>query len=501
MLSAGGRFSGIAWGSLMERPDEQEVLEEGFIVIDLSDVDLPKGLVGSSGALTEEPSEVPLAFPPGSASLSNPSEETAPLPLDAAEMDMPDLPLPKEKLAHLELNLPADSSLEDFGPLPRDLSDFESIVLNAENSKIRLPGDGDENIDLSDMELPEEELDLANVGSNWVEHVVKSGETLSDIALVYGGITAQDILRANGLKDANRLAASQLLLIPNSAEFVEDTLEEVRIRQARVAALREEVKPLKVSAYVVVAGDSLWSIANAQNLELDTLVGSNSFKDSAVLHPGLALRIPNQDGIFYTLKKGDSLSNVAKRYQVNMDKIRKVNPTVDLISLKPGDEVFLPGARPEALADVKVVGKKTKVVPAKDRDVPAKGSRVYRWPLMGRINSAFGWRRHPITKRQDFHTGIDIKASRGAAIRSARAGRVAYSGWMGGYGKVVVVDHGGGHSTFYAHCSQILVRQGAKVARGDTVARVGTTGRSTGPHLHFEVRKGNRPVNPLKYLK
>ena len=78
---------------------------------------------------------------------------------------------------------------------------------------------------------------------------------------------------------------------------------------------------------------------------------------------------------------------------------------------------------------------------------------------------------------------------------------MAYSGWMGGYGKVVVVEHAGGQSTLYAHCSTLLVVQGSKVSQGQNIARVGTTGRSTGPHLHFEVRRGNSPVNPLQYLK
>ena len=120
---------------------------------------------------------------------------------------------------------------------------------------------------------------------------------------------------------------------------------------------------------------------------------------------------------------------------------------------------------------------------------------------MGKINSPYGWRRHPITRRSDFHTGLDIKASRGTVIRSSRDGVVAYVGWMGGYGKVVVVDHQGGQSTLYAHCSSILTKQGARVSAGDNIARVGSTGRTTGPHLHFEIRTGNTPVNPLQYLR
>jgi murein DD-endopeptidase MepM/ murein hydrolase activator NlpD len=372
--------------------------------------------------------------------------------------------------------------------MPKDFADFESIILNTADNGMRLPEDSDS---------PDEGITLADVGANWKEHVVQSGETLSDIALQYGGLTVQDILQANGLKDANRLAAQQILLVPNAPEFIEDTLEEVRTRQVRVAVLREQAKPLKIVSYVVAQGDSLWSIANAQDLEVDTLVGSNVFKNS-ILQPDMVLRIPNQDGIFYTFKNKDKIEAVAKHYKTSLDKIRKVNPTVDLVSLKAGDEIFLPGARPEAIVEAQTAKSQGKTSAS---NASAGASRSYRWPVMGKINSPFGWRRHPITRRQDFHTGLDIKAGRGTIIRSARAGRVAYAGWMSGYGKVVVVEHGDGQSTLYAHCSSLLVRQGAQVSVGQNIARVGSTGRTTGPHLHFEVRKGNSPVNPLKYLR
>ena len=431
--------------------------------------------------------------------------------------------------------------MEDFGPMPRYLSGYEDIVLSLHEDGTRLPEDSEE----EEEDGESDELRLAEVGVGWKEHIVQAGETLSDIAIAYGGLTAQDILRANGLKDANRLTANQLLLIPNDANRIEDTLAEVRTRQMRIAAIQEKVEPLKVSAYVVVQGDSLWSISNSQNIELDTLVGSNAFKSSATLRPGAVLRIPNQDGIFYTLKPGEKAEAVCKRYRVDVNKFRQVNHDLDLLALKAGDEFFLPGARPEAVVDAtdepkKLLAKenrenKEKLAPlpkekekakakekekdkrakidtnekpekspkdAKQKEPPVKSvNRAYRWPVMGRINSPFGWRQHPITRRRDFHTGIDIKADRGTVVRGAREGKVVYSGWMGGYGKVLVVEHTNGQSTLYAHCSELLAGKGASVSQGQNIARVGTTGRATGPHLHFEVRSGNSPVNPLKYLK
>lgn len=122
------------------------------------------------------------------------------------------------------------------------------------------------------------------------------------------------------------------------------------------------------------------------------------------------------------------------------------------------------------------------------------------WPAEGEITSPFGWRVHPIFGTQRLHTGIDIGADYGDSIRAADGGVVIHADWMGGYGNTVIIDHGNGISTLYAHNSQLLVNEGQTVAKGQTVARCGSTGYSTGPHLHFEVRQNGSPVNPLNYL-
>ena len=415
--------------------------------------------------------------------------------------------------------------LDEFGPFPKYLSDYENIILNVNEDGTKLP----ENEEEEDAE--EEKASaiapippiLVENAASWREHVVRNGETLSDIAMAHGNITVQDILRANGRKDANKLSENELLLIQNDSSKVDETLDEVRTRQMRVAAGKEKVEPLKTKKYVIAKGDSLWSIANSQQVEVDTLIGSNALKSSARLRPGAFLRIPNQDGIFYTLKKGETIEAVAKRYGVSMNKVRQVNTNINTASLKTGEEVFLPGAKPEGLMEhqekeLKVAEVKKAAEPvaknsksaAKNKNVkaekPQKGEVAvrntggFRWPIMGRINSPFGWRYHPITRRRDFHTGIDIKANRNDPIKSAGYGRVVYSGWMGGYGKVLVIEHHNGQSTLYAHCSTLLVGKGANVSSGQLIAKIGTTGRSTGPHLHFEVRNGNSPVNPIKYL-
>jgi len=118
---------------------------------------------------------------------------------------------------------------------------------------------------------------------------------------------------------------------------------------------------------------------------------------------------------------------------------------------------------------------------------------------VGRVTSWFGWRRDPFTGRLAFHHGIDIGAPTGTDVCAAKAGTVSFTGWHGGLGKTVIVDHGGGLETRYAHLSQILVSEGQGVSQGAVIGKVGNTGRSTGPHLHFEVRRDGEAVNPVDY--
>ena len=151
-----------------------------------------------------------------------------------------------------------------------------------------------------------------------------------------------------------------------------------------------------------------------------------------------------------------------------------------------------------------------KIAEAKAREAAAKarsrtsiftrGTGILTYPSGGRISSPFGWRTHPILRRRRFHSGLDFAASHGSPIRAADSGTVIFSGWYGGYGKTVIINHGKGISTLYGHSSNIYVKEGQSVQRGQAIAAIGSTGLSTGPHLHFEVRKNGTPVNPAKYL-
>ncbi len=129
------------------------------------------------------------------------------------------------------------------------------------------------------------------------------------------------------------------------------------------------------------------------------------------------------------------------------------------------------------------------------------GSGAFSFPVHGRLTSPFGLRRHPIFKVVSFHSGVDLAAPYGTAIMASDTGRVIFNGWYGGYGKVIIVDHGMDYSTLYAHLSRASASRGQTIIKGQIVGYEGQTGYSTGPHLHFEVRKNGRPQNPLNYLR
>lgn len=133
----------------------------------------------------------------------------------------------------------------------------------------------------------------------------------------------------------------------------------------------------------------------------------------------------------------------------------------------------------------------------------ALGTGVYTWPTPGftTITSPYGMRYHPILKTRKMHTGVDIGAPMSATIVAADSGKVIHAGWMGGYGQVIVIDHGNGVSTLYAHQSAFLVGNGATVSKGQAIGKVGSTGWSTGPHLHFEVRINGSYTDPMPYIR
>ena len=156
-----------------------------------------------------------------------------------------------------------------------------------------------------------------------------------------------------------------------------------------------------------------------------------------------------------------------------------------------------------SLIQRKVAEEEARIAAAKARSQQrnfVSGSGIMASPSDGYISSPYGWRSHPLLGRGRLHAGIDFAAGYGSTIRAADSGTVIYSGWYGGYGKTVIINHGKGITTLYGHASELYVQEGESVKRGQAISAIGSTGFSTGPHLHFEVRKNGTPVNPANYL-
>ncbi|MDP3786660.1 MAG: peptidoglycan DD-metalloendopeptidase family protein [Candidatus Omnitrophota bacterium] len=192
--------------------------------------------------------------------------------------------------------------------------------------------------------------------------------------------------------------------------------------------------------------------------------------------------VKREQGIYHKVVKGETLWRISKNYGVELEKVISSNGLSDAERIEVGQMIFIPSAsRP---AESKVPG--TAVHSKED----------FIWPLKGRVISSFG-ERQGITPNK----GIDIQASAGVPVVAARSGRVIFSeDKLRGYGKTVILDHGDGYQTVYAHNSEILVKIGERVAQSDAIAKVGSTGRNQTPYLHFEIRKGHKPHNPFHYL-
>ncbi|MGE5607358.1 MAG: murein hydrolase activator EnvC family protein [Bacteroidota bacterium] len=158
----------------------------------------------------------------------------------------------------------------------------------------------------------------------------------------------------------------------------------------------------------------------------------------------------------------------------------------------------------KALEELEETSKEIENAIKKDQQLSVSGGALgtgkMLWPVKGRITSNFGWRYHPVVKKKKYHSGLDIAVRSGTPIAAADSGVVLVSGWRGGYGNFLAIDHGNGISTCYGHNSRLLVKVGEKVIKGQTIAFSGNTGLSTGPHLHFEVRINGAPANPIPHL-
>jgi murein DD-endopeptidase MepM/ murein hydrolase activator NlpD len=253
--------------------------------------------------------------------------------------------------------------------------------------------------------------------------------------------------------------------------------------------------------YTVEAGDVLSTIADKFNVTVNTILWSNNLTWTSMIKPGQKLTIPPGSGINHDVVRGDTIASIAKKYQADAQKIISANGLASASDIQVGDLIFVPeGVKPTQIVSSYKPPKNSEKPQTgnaySDEYVPpaatsATGTKLL-WPVLShRITQYYSWR----------HTGLDVGDKVGNPIYAAEDGKVERSGWSNGYGNNVIINHGNGVQTLYGHASKLLVKAGDTVSRGQTIALVGSTGWSTGPHLHLEVRENGVRKNPLNYIK
>ncbi|MFH1098386.1 MAG: peptidoglycan DD-metalloendopeptidase family protein [Candidatus Uhrbacteria bacterium] len=268
----------------------------------------------------------------------------------------------------------------------------------------------------------------------------------------------------------------------SSAGFavVQPILTDAAVVDTERAAIRE---------YTVETGDTISTIAEKFGLNVSTVLWANKLQSWSVIQPGNRLIILPTDGVSHTVKRGETLESIAKRYGADAEEVLEFNRLIEADDLEIGDILIVPGGRPPA-----VIAPPAPPVIRRQPSLPLPSiAGKLLWPSAGgyRISQYFTWRHH----------GLDVAISKGTEIFASESGMVISAGWLSGYGNQVTIDHGNGLKTRYAHSSKLLVVKGQTVTRGQVIALVGSTGRSTGSHIHYEVFANGTRVNPFQYLR
>ncbi len=254
--------------------------------------------------------------------------------------------------------------------------------------------------------------------------------------------------------------------------FVEEALEEVE------------------NFHVVAPGENLIRIARAYGMDVEVLAALNEISDPNLIQVGQELKVQLPAEITHTLKRGETLVFLAQVYGVDLSVILEANNIHDPYVLPVGMEIIITHPTRIPLPEPRVTLASRSSTSGRISSAPAIS-----WPVQGTITSRFG-----VLRSTGYHLGLDIAAPTGTPIKAAAGGTVSRSERLGSYGLMVIVDHGGGWSTLYAHASRLLVSPGQRVSRGETIAQVGATGNTTGPHVHFEVIYNGKKLNPETYL-
>jgi murein DD-endopeptidase MepM/ murein hydrolase activator NlpD len=301
------------------------------------------------------------------------------------------------------------------------------------------------------------------------------------VALLLSGCVFSQILIAK--KVSAIISSVPVVSLPSFP--VDVLLNDVEVR---VKYLASRVKGTNFFVYSVKPKDNLWKIAKRYGYSVHSIIGANPQLKTYEVNLNQKILIPSSDGSLHPIQDNDTWEKIAERYDVDNKMLQDIN--LGISTLVPGEYVFIPGRQP--------------AIDLMNKDMQAKYElrSLFRSPLNGRrYSSVFGKRRHPVTGQSSFHGGVDIAVPSGSWVGAAADGIVTVASHnVGHYGTAVFIDHKNGYVTHYGHLSSIHVKVGQKVKKGQLIAKSGATGRVTGPHLHFTIKKGDKPLDPMKFL-
>ncbi|HBL39961.1 TPA: hypothetical protein DDZ10_04845 [Candidatus Uhrbacteria bacterium] len=329
---------------------------------------------------------------------------------------------------------------------------------------------------------------------------------IDELAPVVEEVTSETAVAERDIPDYFEAGLVSSALGGTDTHSLNDSYVTTTVGGAVVAPTLVESKPsvaprTEVETYMIADGDTLGGIADRYGLSLNTLLWANGLSFRSTLKIGQGLTIPPTDGVIHTVKRGDTLLAIARKYGANAETIIGFNRLASANDLSIGESLIIPGGKISVSARIPSVAPVRSLFTGMPSSAPARsalpaGSGAWVWPAdLRTITQYYGWR----------HTGVDIDCNGHNASTNtnyaAADGVVVYSGWRGGYGYTVEIDHGNGIQTRYGHNAELYVSPGQVVTAGVPLALCGTTGRSSGTHLHFEVIRGGRFANPLEYVR
>ena len=322
---------------------------------------------------------------------------------------------------------------------------------------------------------------------------VKSGESLSVIASRYN-VFSEEIMTFNDLDD-EMLHVGNIIKVPY-------------LGSRGGVSERAAEPPPGFQLYTLKSGETLSEVSARYDISIEAILGANTELNSLDTVPkGLELLIPPSAGLVVQVNDFDDVIGIMKEYKVDSIRLAKANKIESPADIHKSKLLFLPGVRPlRALARLETNRRQEAMARALKEEAIARALELeqrYTWPVSvkGRISEFYGRRANYIRGASMQHNGIDIAAPVGTPILAARDGIVTTAHFDRVYGNFVKIKHAGGDITWYAHASELLVEVGDEVKRDQVIAKIGSTGLATGPHLHFELRSLGRSVNPMNYLE